>query len=183
MVKGFSIVNEAEIDVFLEFLCSFYGTTDVGIWSLVLLPFLNPTCTSGSSWSTYCWSLIWRILSITLVGNVKWVQSCGTLNILWHCPSLGLEWKLTFSSPVATAEFSTFAGIMYSTFTASFRIWNSSAGIPPPPLALFVVMLCKAHYTSNSKMSASRWVTTPSWLSRSLRPFGTVLLCVLATAS
>ena len=26
-------------------------------------------------------------------------------------PSLGLEWKLTFSSPVATAEFSKFAGI------------------------------------------------------------------------
>ena len=30
---------------------------------------------------------------------------------LWQCLSLGLEWKLTFSSPVATAEFSKFAGI------------------------------------------------------------------------
>ena len=29
-VKGFSIVNEAEIDVFLEFLCFFYGPVDVG---------------------------------------------------------------------------------------------------------------------------------------------------------
>ena len=27
------------------------------------------------------------------------------LNILWHCPSLKLEWKLTFFSPVATAVF------------------------------------------------------------------------------
>ena len=27
-------------------------------------------------------------------------------------PSLALEWKLTFSSPVATAEFSKFAGIL-----------------------------------------------------------------------
>ena len=34
------------------------------------------------------------------------------LNILWHCLSLGLEWKLTFSSPVATAEFSKSAGIL-----------------------------------------------------------------------
>jgi len=34
---------------------------------------------------------------------MKWVQLCDSLNILWHCPSLGLEWKLTFSSPVATA--------------------------------------------------------------------------------
>ena len=34
-----------------------------------------------------------------------------------------------------------------STFTASsFRIWNSSTGIPSPPLALFVVMLPKAHF-------------------------------------
>ena len=36
----------------------------------------------------------------------------GNLNILWHCLSLGLELKLIFSSPVATAEFSNFAGIM-----------------------------------------------------------------------
>ena len=28
------------------------------------------------------------------------------LNILWHCLSLGLQWKWTFSSPVATAELS-----------------------------------------------------------------------------
>ena len=59
-----------------------------------------------------------------------------------------------------------------STFTASsFRIWNSSAGIPSPPLALFIVMLPKAHLTSHSKMSGSRWVITPSWLSGSLRSF------------
>ena len=29
-VKGFSIVNEAEVDVFLEFPCFFYDPTDVG---------------------------------------------------------------------------------------------------------------------------------------------------------
>ena len=40
------------------------------------------------------------------------MQLCGSLSILWHCLSLGLEWKLTFSSPVATAEFSEFAGIL-----------------------------------------------------------------------
>jgi len=37
---------------------------------------------------------------------------CGSLSILWHCLSLGLEQKLTFSSPVATAECSKFAGIL-----------------------------------------------------------------------
>ena len=59
-----------------------------------------------------------------------------------------------------------------STFTASsLKIWNSLTGIPSPPLALFVVMLPKAHLTSHSRMSGSRWVITPSWLSRSWRSF------------
>ena len=54
---------------------------------------------------------------------------------------------------------------------SSFRIWNSSPGISSPPLALFVVMLPKAHLTSHSRMSGSRWVITPSWLSGSWRSF------------
>ena len=59
-----------------------------------------------------------------------------------------------------------------STFTvSSFRIWNSSTGIPSHPLALFVVMLPKAHLTSHSRMSGSRWVITPPWLSESWRSF------------
>ena len=59
-----------------------------------------------------------------------------------------------------------------STFTASlFRIWNSSSGIPSYSLALFLVMVPKAYLTSHSRMSGSRWVITPSWLSGSWRSF------------
>ena len=59
-----------------------------------------------------------------------------------------------------------------STFTpSSSRVWNSWTGIPSPPLALFTVMLSKAHLTSHSRMSGSRWVITPSWLSGSWRSF------------
>ena len=59
-----------------------------------------------------------------------------------------------------------------STFTASsFRIWNSSTGIPSHPLALFVVILSMAHLTSHSRMSGSRLVITPLWLSGSWRSF------------
>ena len=54
---------------------------------------------------------------------------------------------------------------------AQFRIWDSSAGIPSPPLALFLAMLPKAHLTLYSKISGSRWVITPSWLSGSWRSF------------
>ena len=52
-VKGFSIVNEAEVDVFLEFLFFFYDPTYVD--SLISdMPFLNPADTSESSWFMYC---------------------------------------------------------------------------------------------------------------------------------
>ena len=30
MVKGFSVVNEAEVDVFLEFPCFYYNPMDIG---------------------------------------------------------------------------------------------------------------------------------------------------------
>ena len=52
-----------------------------------------------------------------------------------------------------------------STFTASsFRIWNSSTGIPSSPLTLFIVMLPKTHLTSHSRMSGSSLVITLLWV-------------------
>ena len=63
----------------------------------------------------------------------------GSLNTVWHCLSLGLECKLTFSSSVATAEFSKFAGILSEALSQHYlRIWKSSTRIPSPALALFV---------------------------------------------
>ena len=59
-----------------------------------------------------------------------------------------------------------------NTFTAStFGIWNISTEIQSPPLGFFVVMLSKAHLTSHSRMSGSRWAITPLWLSWSWRSF------------
>jgi len=77
-----------------------------------------------------------------------------------------------FQSCVHCSVFQICWHIECSTFTASsFRIQNSSTGIPPPPLALFVLTLPKAHFTSHFRMFGSRWVITPSWLSRSWRSF------------
>ena len=111
-VKGFGIVNKAEIDVFLELSCFFDDPADVGNLIYGSLSFLNLAWTSGNLLFTYCWILSWRILSITLLVCEMSAIVCDSLSILWHCLSLGLELKLTFSSPVATAEFSTFAGIL-----------------------------------------------------------------------
>ena len=111
-VKGFGIVNKAEIDVFLELSCFFNDAADVGnlisgssdfsksslnMWNFMVHILLKPSL--KNFWALLCYC-------------VRWVQLCGSLNILCHCLSLGLEWKLTFSSPVATAEFSKFAGIL-----------------------------------------------------------------------
>ena len=41
-VKGFGIVNKAEVDVFLELSCFSDDLMDVGNLILVPLPFLNP---------------------------------------------------------------------------------------------------------------------------------------------
>ena len=106
----------------------------LAIWSLVPLPFLKPAWTSGISWVTYCLSLAWRIWA-WLYQHMRWVQLCGSLSILWHCLSLGLEWKLTFSSPVATAEFSKFAGILSAAVGSHVRHYWQNGGTAPNPLS------------------------------------------------
>ena len=128
------------------------------VWSLFLLPFLK---------SAWAYGFMVHVLLRPGSENfehykcVRWVQLCGSLSILWHCLSLGLEWKLTFSP---CWVFQICWHVEYSTFTASsFKIWNRLAGIPSPPLALFEVILPKAHLTSHSLMSGSRWVITPLW--------------------
>ena len=151
----------------------------LAIWSLA---FLNPSWTSGSSWFMYCWSLTWRILSITLLA----CEMSATVQSFKHSlalPFFGIGMK-TDQSCAHCWVFQICWHVECSTFTASsFRIWNSSAGNPSPPLALFAVMFQKAHLTSHSRMSGSRWVIIPSWLSGSWRWFLYSSLCILATSS
>ena len=65
-VNGFSIVNEAEVDFFsLEFPCFFYDLMDVG--SLISGSSAFPKSSLNIWKFTTCWSLAWRILSITLL--------------------------------------------------------------------------------------------------------------------
>ena len=151
----------------------------LAIWSLGPLPFLKPSWTSGSSWFMYCWkpglenfkhyftsvwdecncAVVWAFFGIAFLSvgmKTDLFQSCG------HCCVFQICWHI---------ECSTFT-------TSSFRIWNSSTGIPLPPLALFIVMLSKAHLTSHSRMSGSRWVITPSWLSWLWSSFFVQFFCV-----
>ena len=165
-IKVFGIVNKAEIVFFfLELSCFFNDLTDAGnlisgssvfsktslnIWNFTVSVLLKPGLENCEHCFTSVWdecncAVVWGFLGISFLWdwNENWpFQPCG------HCWVFHISWH-----------------IEYNTFTASsFRIWNSLTGIPWPPLALFVVTLPKAHLTSHSRMSYSRWVITPSWL-------------------
>ena len=144
----------------------------LAIWSLVPQPFLNLACTSGISQFTYYWSIAWRIVSINLL-------ACAMSTIVQKfehslaLPFFGIEMRTNiFQSCGHCWVFQICWNIECSPLTAlSFRIWNNSAGISSSSLAVFIEMLPMTHLTSHSKMSGSRWVITPSWLSGSVRPF------------
>ena len=91
-----------------------------------------------SVWDECNCAVVWAFFSLPFFGigmKTDLFQSCS------HCWVFQICWH-----------------IECSTFTASsFRIWNSSTGIPSPPLALYVVMLPKAYLTSHSRMSGSRF--------------------------
>ena len=149
IVKGFGIVNEAEIDVFLELSCFLDDPADVGnlisgcsafpesslnIWKFSVHVLLMPSleilsitllaCEMGAVMQRFECSLALLFFGIGMKTDL--LQSCG------HCWVFQICWH-----------------IECSTFTASsFRISNSSTGIPSPPLALFVVVLPKSHLIS-----------------------------------
>ena len=168
IVKHFSIVSEAEVEMLSWNSFAFSMIQQMlAIWSLVPLPFLNPDYTSGSSqfaevrllkphlenfenylpsmWDECNCAVVWAFFGIAFLWD--WSEN-WPFPVLWPLLSFQICWH-----------------IECSTFTASsFRIWNSSTGIPLPPLALFVVMLPKAHLTSHSRMSGSRSVINANFL-------------------
>ena len=170
--KDFNVVNEAEVDAFLECSCSFYDPVDVG--NLIS----GSSTFSKSSWNICSFSV--HVLLKPSLDNFEhyfasmW-DECNYVVVriffgivfLWdwneNCP---------FQSCCHGWVFQICCHIDCSTFTAlSFRIWRSSTGISSPLLALFVVRLPKAHMTSHSRMSGSRWVITLFSLSGSWRSF------------
>ena len=95
-VKGFSIVNKAEIAVFLELSCFFDNPVDVGSLISGSSAFPKTAWTSGSSRFTYYWSLAWRILSITLLvcemtATVWYFEHSLALSFFW----IGMKTDLT----------------------------------------------------------------------------------------
>ena len=156
-VKGFGIVNKAEIDVFLELSCFFNDPMDVGnlisgssafskssfnIWKFTVHVLLKPGLENFEHYFTSVWdecncAVVWAFFGIAFSLGLEWIlfQPCG------HCWIFQICWHIE------------------SSFTASsFRIWNSSTGISSSPLAFLIVMFLKAHLTSHSRISGSQWV-------------------------
>ena len=156
----------------------------LAIWSLVPLPFLNP--------ALYICKFLVPVLLKPSLKDFQHYFACmwneHSCTVVWTFFGLGLlwDWKQNWLSPILwpLLSFLNLLTCVCSTLTASScRVWNSSAKIPSPPLALFIVILPKAHLTSYSRMSGSRWVITPSWLSWLWRSFLYSSSCILATSS
>ena len=121
---------------------SAFSKTSLNIQKFMVHVLLKPGLENFGHYFTSMWDecncvVVWALFALPFFGigmKTALFQSCG------HCWVFQICWH-----------------IECSTFTASaFRIWNSSTGIPSPPLALFIVMLSKAHLTSHSRMSGSR---------------------------
>ena len=182
-VKGFGIINKAERDVSLELSCFFNDPMDVGN--------LISGSSAFSKTSLNTWKFRVHIPLKTVLENFEryftseW-DECNCA-VVWAFFGISFLWDWSENWPFPVLwpllNFPNLLAYECSTFTASsFRIWNNSTGIPSPSLALCIVMLPKAHLTSLSRMSGSRWVIIPSWLSGSWRSF-IVFLCILATSS
>ena len=114
-VKGFGTVNKAEIGVFLELSCFFDDPADIG------------TLISGSSAFSKTSLNIWKFMvPVLLKPGLKNFEHYFTsvwdecnCAVVWAFFGTAFLWdwnENTFSSPVATAEFSKFAGICVQHF-------------------------------------------------------------------
>ena len=74
-VKGFGIVNKAEIDVFLELSWFFDDRADVGN--------LISSSSAFSKTSLNIWTLTVYVLMTPGLENFE--KLCSSLSILWHC--------------------------------------------------------------------------------------------------
>ena len=103
-------------------------------------------------WDECNWVVVWAFFDIVFLWY--WKEN-------WPFPVL---WPLLSFQNMLACWLKHFHSI-------TFRIWNSLTVIPSPPLVLFIVMLPMAHLTSHSRMSGSRWVIMPLWLSESWQSF------------
>ena len=109
----------------------------LAIWSLVPLPFLNPGWTSGSSLFTYCWSLAWRILSITLSQFHFWFSYIEFSFFFFHSQS---NWSLTiWLIFLKVIDFLYFAPVFYFIYFCSNLYYSLPSA--RPGLDLFFLLL------------------------------------------
>ena len=128
---------------------SAFSKTSLNIWKLMVHVLLKPGpgLENFEHYFTSVWdecncAVVWAFFGIAFLWdwNENWLfQSCG------HCRIFQICWH-----------------IECSTFTASsFRIWNSSTGIPSPPLTLFDYINIKIQSCWNQ---VTLWELKEGWI-------------------
>ena len=88
-VKGFHVVNEGEIDVFLELTCFFHDPVDV-INLMSGSTAFSKTKLNDWNFTVHILLKTRRILGINLLA-CEMSEIMHSLSLLWHCLSLELE--------------------------------------------------------------------------------------------
>ena len=113
-VKGFGIINKAEVDVFLELFCFFYDPTDVSnlisvfsksslyIWKFLANVLLKPTVKDfehylASMWNECNWVVVWTFFGIILLWDWNENWSFPVLWPLLSFPNLLMYWVQHFN--------------------------------------------------------------------------------------
>ena len=142
----------------------FSGTLSVFLWSSRCWQFI-PCSSAFSKSSLNIWKFMVHILLMPGLENFEhyftsmWDECNCAVVWAFFGTALLWDWNENWPFPVLWPLLSFPNLLSYwvfqicCTFTSSsFRIWNSSTGIPSPPLTLFVVMLPKAHLTSHFRI-------------------------------
>ena len=143
--KGFSVVNEAKVDIFLEFSCFLYEPINVGnlisgssafsksslnIWNFLVHILLKAGLENFERYFASMWNECNCVIIWTFFGIGMKLDSLASQFFF-----IGVKTDLSQSSGHCWV-FQLCWHIECSTFTASsFRVWNSSAGILSPPLS------------------------------------------------
>ena len=169
---------------FLELSCFFHDPADIGnlisgsstfskpslnIWKFMVYILLKPGLENFEHYFTIVWdecnsAVVWAFFGIAFLWDWNENWPFPVLRPLLSFPKLLAYWVQHFHS-------------------SSFRIWNSSTGIPSPPLALFIVMFAKAHLTCIPGCVALHEGSYHRDYLGHEDLFCIVLLCILSTSS
>ena len=175
-VKDYCAVSKAEVDGFLEFSCFFndvgnlisgsfaFSKSSLNIWKFSVHVQLKPRLENFEHYFASNCEVVWAFFGIAFLWD--WNENCLSQSCS-HCRVFQICWHIECRTWIVS----------------SFRIWNNSAGIPSPLLALFMWWFLRPIWPCTlGCLALGEWSHHHGFLGHE-DLFCTSLLCILATSS